>query len=145
MPAARRRRPSRRAVLALAALAVVAVGVGVAQVEGPVADALGGVLYAALAALLVALVAPSAGGTRVAGLALVLCVGVELAQLTDVPTRLVGAWPALRYLVGTTFNPWDLLAYAAGVVVVGWLAAGPPARRRADEAVRARPRGAAPA
>ena len=109
-------------ILAFAALAVVAVGVGVATRDGPVADTLGGVLYAALVVLLVAFAAPRAGWTRVAGLALALCVGIELAQLTGVPARLVEAWPPLRYVVGTTFNPWDLLAYAAGAVVVGWVA-----------------------
>jgi hypothetical protein len=106
----------------MAALAVVAAGVGVSALAGPIADALGGILYAALVALLVALVAPGAGGVRVAGAALAFCVLVELAQLTGVPARLVEAWSPLRYLIGTTFNPWDLLAYVAGAVVVGWVA-----------------------
>jgi hypothetical protein len=48
----------------------------------------------------------------VAGVALALCVVVELAQLTGLPARV----PQLRWVLGTTFAPVDLLWYAVGAL-----------------------------
>ena len=46
------------------------------------------------------------------GVALALCVVVELAQLTRLPARV----PQLRWVLGTTFAPVDLLWYAVGAL-----------------------------
>lgn len=48
----------------------------------------------------------------VAGVALALCVFVELAQSTGLPARV----PAARLLLGTAFAPADLLWYAVGAL-----------------------------
>lgn len=106
----------RRRALTLVTGVVVVLGLLVSRGTGLVADLAGGVLYAALVYLLCALVRPDAAPRRVGLVALVVCVAVELAQLTGGPTALVDLWGPLRYALGTTFAAPDLLAYAAGVV-----------------------------
>ena len=112
----------RRAALACAAVVVLAAGLlartGLPGIPG---DAAGGILYAALMYLLLAFVLPQARPRRVAGAAVVICVLVELFQLTGYPTAWGSAWPPLRLVLGTTFNAWDLPAYAAGAAAA-WLA-----------------------
>ena len=81
----------------------------------PWTDAAGSVLYSMAAVFSLCLVWPSREMPRtlvVAGVALALCVLVELAQLTGLPARV----PALRLLLGTTFAPADLLWYAVGAL-----------------------------
>ncbi|MFC4140442.1 MULTISPECIES: DUF2809 domain-containing protein [unclassified Microbacterium] len=85
---------------------------------GPVSDALGDVLYAALIALLVAFVAPRARCWATGVIALAWCVGVELLQLTPLPSRWAVSFPPLRLAFGTGFSALDLFWYAAGVVLV---------------------------
>ena len=82
-------------------------------------DAAGGILYAALMYLLLAFVLPGARLWRLAGAAVVVCVLVELFQLTPYPSRWGAQWPPLRLVLGTTFNAWDLPAYAAGAAGAG--------------------------
>lgn len=104
----------RRVLLALAA-GIVAAGLLVAtRAAGPLADPTGDALYAALVFVLVLLVVPRVAPWRAAGVATAVCVAVELAQLTGAPAALVQAVPVSRFVVGTTFVPVDLLAYAAG-------------------------------
>ena len=105
----------RRVRLAVAAVVVVVVGLVVSQSDGLVADLLGGALYAALVYVLIAVVLPRARRPVVAAVALAVCVVVELAQLTAGPAALADAFPPAALVLGTTFNPWDLLAYAVGV------------------------------
>ncbi|MFJ9520100.1 DUF2809 domain-containing protein [Kitasatospora sp. NPDC101801] len=89
----------------------VAAGLGVrAVVGGPVGDALRDALYTAMVYLLVLLAAPRTRPVAVAGLALGVSFAVEFLQLTRIP-------PALRIVLGSTFNPPDLLWYAAGAAV----------------------------
>ncbi|MCQ1957409.1 DUF2809 domain-containing protein [Arthrobacter sp. zg-Y826] len=57
---------------------------------------------------------PRARRWRVAGAAVVVCVLVELFQLTSYPAEWSSAWSPLRLVFGTTFNPWDLPAYLVG-------------------------------
>ena len=96
-------------------------------------DALGDVLYAAMACLVVLLVAPRTRGWIAGAVAGAWCLGIELAQLSAVPQDVVDAAPVLRYVLGKTFAPTDLLAYVAGVgAVVGLdLACGRWTGRRA--------------
>ncbi|UJP11578.1 DUF2809 domain-containing protein [Microbacterium sp. KUDC0406] len=112
--------PTRRPVLALIALATVAAGLAVHLLApaGPVSDAAGDILYAALIVLLVAFVAPRARWWAVAAVALGWCFGVELLQLTPLPGQWGATVPALRLVFGTGFSPWDLLWYAVGVTLV---------------------------
>ncbi|WP_405020057.1 DUF2809 domain-containing protein [Kitasatospora sp. NBC_00070] len=86
----------------------VTAGLGVfAVVGGPVGDVLRDALYTAVVYLLVLLAAPRARPVAVAGIALGVSWAVEFLQLTRIP-------PALRIVLGSTFNPPDLLWYAAG-------------------------------
>ncbi|WP_457031544.1 DUF2809 domain-containing protein [Kitasatospora sp. P5_F3] len=94
-------------ILALIA-ATVAAGLGVLAVAaGPVADVLRDALYTTLLYLLVLLAVPRARPGAAAGLALGLSFAVEFLQLARIP-------PALRIVLGSTFNPPDLLWYAVG-------------------------------
>lgn len=75
-------------------------------------DAAGSVLYAMAACFAIALIwwgRPRAVGAA----AFVACLLVELAQLTGIPARL----PALRLVLGSGFNPLDILWYAVGALV----------------------------
>jgi hypothetical protein len=113
---ARVRRPWRST--AVAGGLVVAAGLLTARwASGPVGDALGDALYAALVLLLVRCAGPRLRRPVQAAAALALCWAVEGAQATGAPAALVDAWPPLRYLLGTTFVATDLLWYAVGVLV----------------------------
>ena len=84
-------------------------------------DASGGILYAALMYLLLGFVLPGARRWRLAGAAVVVCMLIELFQLTPYPARWGVQWPPLHLVLGSTFNPWDLPAYLAGAVGAGLL------------------------
>ena len=125
-----------RWVLAATAAGVVVVGLGARQLPGAVGDLAGGVLYAVLATLLVAIVAPRARPTTLGAVAFAVCAAVELAQLTGVPAAAVDAVPAARYVLGTTFHAPDLAAYAVGTAVtaVGLAAVRASGARKAHAA-----------
>lgn len=91
----------------------VAAGLGApALLGGAAADVLRDALYTALVYLLVLLAVPTARPAVAAGTALGFSWAVELFQLTGVPE----ANPALRLVLGSTFNAPDLLWYAVGAV-----------------------------
>ena len=110
-------RTSTRRDAALAAAGLVVLGVAVSRLGHPLADPAGDALYAAFVYALLVVVAPRARPLVLAGVALVLCTAVELAQLTGVPAAVVDAVPVARYALGTTFVATDLLAYAVGVLL----------------------------
>ena len=85
--------------------------------EGPVADLSGDALYAALVYLVLASIAPRARRRVVLVSAIGLCTGLELFQLTGLPATLVDLWSPARFVLGTTFDEVDLLAYAAGAAL----------------------------
>ncbi|WP_051275129.1 DUF2809 domain-containing protein [Cellulomonas sp. URHD0024] len=95
----------------------------------------GDALYAALVYVLVLGLAPAVPSNRAGMVAFGICAAIELLQLTGLPAEIVGAAPAARYALGTTFQAPDLLAYAVGVL----LAAGVDVlvRRRASGPRRA--------
>jgi hypothetical protein len=112
------RHRTRRAVLGLAAVATVALGLGVRTVfEGAWTGPAGDVLYAVLIYLLLALVIPAKPRVLIATTALTACALIELLQLTGLPSALGASWPPIRLVLGTTFGIADLLAYAAGCAV----------------------------
>jgi hypothetical protein len=108
--------PSRSRPALAAALGLV-VGCGLLVAHAGL-DALGDVLYAVMASVLVLLCAPRARPWVVASVSAAWCAVIEVAQATGEPAAIVDAAPFLRYALGTTFVWTDLLAYAAGVVCV---------------------------
>lgn len=136
MPAVTDGRPALPAILtrglalAAASAAVISAGLAGRGLPGIAGDAAGGVLYAALMYLLLALAAlpflrragTGHGETvRLAGTAFLISTLIELFQLTSWPARLGEAWAPLHLVFGSTFNAWDLPAYAAGATAAGVL------------------------
>ncbi|MEE1620991.1 DUF2809 domain-containing protein [Zafaria sp. J156] len=116
------RRPGRRPALAAAAVLTVALGLGVRGLgEGAWTGPAGDALYAVLVYVLVAFVLPRRPRAFVALLAVGVCAGIELFQLTGLPAELGRAWPPARLVLGTTFGLADLAAYAVGVAAA-WTA-----------------------
>ncbi|MFF2076782.1 DUF2809 domain-containing protein [Kitasatospora sp. NPDC058162] len=100
---------------AAAALLTVAAGLGVrAVLSGGVAKYAGDALYTVLVYALVVLVAPRVRPVRAALVATAVSWAVELFQATGLPDAW-GRRSALVHLVlGSTFNPPDLLWYPVG-------------------------------
>lgn len=111
----RRNTRIQRAILLGAAALTIVVGLTVHTfATGPLADPAGDVLYAVMASLLVAFLMPRWNAWLVATVAFAFCAAIELFQLTGVPIQLAEQWAPIRLVLGTTFVPADLLAYAAG-------------------------------
>ncbi|MFC4942125.1 DUF2809 domain-containing protein [Pseudonocardia sp. GCM10023141] len=127
--------PRRRAVVLLVLVAVIAVGL-VLQLfrASPLADHAGNVLYAGAVYLGVCLLAPGARWTRVAAVALLLCVAVEVLQLTPVPGAVAAVVPGARLVLGSTFVWTDFLGYAVGVALAAALDARTARLRAASPA-----------
>jgi len=113
---------SRRAFLILAVAAVafgaacLAYGATALPLRGLVRGHLGDVAAAALVYALVGLVVRAPIAIR-AALTAAIAVAVEVAQRRGDP----GAGAAGALVLGAHFDPWDLCAYAAGIVAgVGW-------------------------
>ena len=108
---------NRRLKLAAIGGLIVATGLLVHYLtEGIVGDFVGDALYAVLLYLVVSFVMVSRSSRQVAVVAILLCVAVEVFQLTGVPESLAEHFTPVRYLLGTTFNALDLVAYAVGVL-----------------------------
>jgi zinc D-Ala-D-Ala carboxypeptidase len=103
----------------LAARAVLPAAIG-----GPIGDA----LYATMAVLLFALIAPHAKPWVLGIIGWGFSAAVELLQLTTIPGSVIGQFPLARYLLGTTFVPTDLAWYALGAIV-GAILLGPRCSR----------------
>ncbi|WP_395244968.1 DUF2809 domain-containing protein [Agromyces sp. MMS24-K17] len=89
----------------------------------PVVDVLGGILYAALVGCLALLVAPGLRPWAVAAIAFGVSTAVELLQLTELPAAIVAAAPPARLVFGSSFDPWDLVAYLGGAALAFAVAA----------------------
>ncbi|GAA1284578.1 hypothetical protein Psi02_33380 [Planotetraspora silvatica] len=97
-----------RAPVAVAAIVTIAAGLLIrAFLGGPFAKYAGDALYTVLLYLLVLLVVPAARPSRVAAIAVAASWLIELSQLLDLPAL-------VRPILGSTFNPPDLLWYAVG-------------------------------
>ena len=107
---------SRRMWALAGAIATAVVGMIVRGI--PVAgDALGGTAYTVLIALLIVTLRPATTPV-VAGLgAFLVSCAIELLQLTSLPRTVVEQIPPARWVLGSTFNPVDLLWYAVGGLV----------------------------
>ena len=93
---------------------LIAAGLMLRGIPGVFGDLAGGVLYAALVFVLIAVLFPAASGVRIGSAAFLLCAAVELLQLTGLPLAIAGVVPPLRLVLGTTFVATDLVAYAIG-------------------------------
>ncbi|WP_166806409.1 DUF2809 domain-containing protein [Cryobacterium serini] len=83
--------------------------------NGPVGDFAADALYAVLTYLAVSFIAPRFRPQVSATIAYLVCVTIEAAQLSPGPAALADVFPPARLILGTTFAPVDLLAYAVGV------------------------------
>lgn len=111
------RRPWRATVVGVVVL--VLAGLTTANLgSGPVGDALGDALYAALVLVLATFALPGHSRRVHVTVALGICWAIEFAQATGGPEIAVRAWPPLRYVLGTTFAATDLLWYAVGVLAM---------------------------
>ena len=108
-----------RSRLRLVALIPVVVGTGLParRLPGLGGDAAGGLLYAVLLYLLVALVAPRARVLTMVAATATAGVLIESLQLTGIPALLGAAWPPARLVLGATFAPLDLLWAATGAAL----------------------------
>lgn len=110
-------RVNSRVGTAIALVGVVLAGLAVTRFgAGPWANSAGDALYAAMAVLLVRFIAPRWSLRRHALIGLGWCWLVECAQLTGIPAAVVSQVPLARLVLGTTFVPLDLLAYAVGAM-----------------------------
>lgn len=86
------------------------------MLTGVIGDVAGVLLYAGLVFVLRVLVAPRARSVVLGVATGVIGVGVELLQLTPIPSALAEAVPVARYVLGATFVASDLVAAMAGAV-----------------------------
>lgn len=101
-----------------AVLVVLMAGLGVRVfTEGWFAKYAGVALYTTLLYTLIVLVLPRVRPVIAGLIALSVSWAVEFAQLTAAPSALSAAHPLLRLVLGTTFSPADLPAYAVGTIL----------------------------
>ena len=107
---------------ALAALAVLVVSgllvVAFAPDDTAGSEISGDVLYAVAAYLALVVVAPRLRSLIVAATALAWCVAVELFQVTGLPLVWGAVFRPVMFVLGTVFDPRDLLVYAVTIAVV---------------------------
>jgi hypothetical protein len=114
---------SRLPILCAAVLTIIA-GLAVRMLwDGPVPKYAGDVLYTVLIYALIVLALPRTRPWLAASIAAGLSWAIEFAQLGDIPAL-------LRPLLGSTFNPPDLLWYAVGAAAA-WTVHTLWTRRRA--------------
>lgn len=114
---------SRRRRIIAAALLVGTVALGLAThfvlPDGVTSDVAGDALYTVAIYLGVMLLAPRARPWSLAVVAVGWSFAIELLQLTDAPARAAEAFAPARLILGSGFDPRDLLVYAlAGVLAL---------------------------
>lgn len=100
----------------LVAAIIAGLGVHAWLPDGAVSDIAGDGLYAFAAYLAVVVIAPRLSPLAVGGIAVAWCVAVELFQLTGLPLEWGAVFPPVMLLLGTVFDPRDLLVYALALV-----------------------------
>lgn len=101
------------------ALGFVAVALGIRAVSpagGWLEQSTGTALYAAMIYAGVLALAPRLTPGTAAAAALAWCWGAELFQLTGIPAALSAESPVARLVLGSAFDPIDLLWYPIGIV-----------------------------
>jgi uncharacterized membrane protein YdbT with pleckstrin-like domain len=106
----------RRMLAAVAGLILVTGLVVHFTIESAAGDFVADSLYAVLLYVVLSFIFVRAPVSRIALAAFLICVGIELFQLTGVPAALAEVFPPIRLLLGTTFAVLDLVAYFLGVV-----------------------------
>jgi hypothetical protein len=102
----------------LVAAVSLALGLGLQLLERtPVVDVLGSVVYIVFIASALRAIWPSLGAVACSATAFGFATLVELSQLTELPQRVVDAFPPSRLLLGSAFDPIDVFAYAGGAVL----------------------------
>lgn len=116
----RRATAVRRVVAAVLIVVAVAAGLFVhgALPDTAATDIAGDALYVVVVWGLVVMLAPRLPAPAVAGIVLVWCIAVELFQLTGLPEEWGAAFPPVMLVLGTVFDPRDLLIYAAATAVL---------------------------
>ena len=107
---------SRRIAAGFSLIGVLVAGL-VADRLAPASVPLVDVLYAGFVYLLLVVIAPRMRSLPVGVCAITFCVAVESLQLTGIPATLSAAFPAARFVLGSTFAAEDLVAYAIGVTL----------------------------
>jgi hypothetical protein len=105
------------------ALAVVTIAIGLfvhlrgAMLQSDVRDVLGDALWAMMIAWWIGALAPRVAPTRRGVAALAICFAVEASQRVHTPTldAIRGTTPG-HLVLGSGYDPRDLVAYAAGVL-----------------------------
>jgi uncharacterized membrane protein YdbT with pleckstrin-like domain len=123
-PATRRR----RMLGAVAGLILVTGLVVHFTVQSAAGDFVADALYAVMLFVVLSFIFVRVSGWRIALAAFLICVGIELFQLTGVPVSLTEVFPPIRLLLGTTFAPLDVVAYFVGSVAAALVSSW----RRAD-------------
>ena len=102
----------------LAAAVSLALGLGLQLLDRtPVIDVLGSVVYIVFIASALRAIRPALGAVACAATAFGFATLVELSQLTELPQRVVDAFPPSRLLLGSAFDPVDVFAYAGGAAL----------------------------
>lgn len=115
----------RRISAAVALVAVVVAGLGVHLLlpDTVATDIAGDALYAVAVYGFVVAVAPRLSSFWVGAISAAWCVAVELFQLTGIPLVISSFRPAVLVL-GTVFDPRDLVVYVSAIIVAAGIDAG---------------------
>lgn len=114
-------RPALRRIVAASGIAVAVAAGLLVHTQLPdtaVTDIAGDALYAVVAYLAVVVLAPRWSPMTAGGLAAVWCVGVELFQLTGLPARWGDAFSPVVLVLGTVFDPRDLVVYVVTIAAL---------------------------
>lgn len=124
-------RPGRRRAVATVALAVVVAGgliVSRGLPDSVATDIAGDALYAAAVFTGLVVLWPRARRAVLALLAAAWCVAVEVLQATGLPSALAERFPPIALVLGTGFDPRDLVVYVLAVAAAMSLDAAVSAR-----------------
>ncbi|MEV4688006.1 DUF2809 domain-containing protein [Microbacterium sp. LWH3-1.2] len=110
---------ARRVVAALLLAATIVAGLVVSGVlpDGTATDIAGDALYAVAAYLAVVLIAPRLRPLAAGAIAAAWCVAVELFQLTGLPLAWGAQLSPVMLVLGTVFDPRDLVVYVAMIAL----------------------------
>lgn len=120
MPACGQQHPLRaRLISAGCALAILIFGVAVRTLlpVGFWTKYTGVALWSALLYALLVAAAPQVSVVRIALATLAVSWAVEFLQLAPFPAWLAARQPIFAWVFGTSFSPWDLPAYAVGIIL----------------------------